>query len=166
MSRKYNVQIGDKARDKVSGLVGTVTCRKEHLFGNIQFVIAPHNDSGDTINDPYAFDWQQLELVEEAVIDVTPHKITNDVELGDVVKDQITKVQGTVTSIWFWLNGCVEALIEYSDGEGGENGVRSSIDRFKVKEKARIKRDAPEVKEKVARATGGPSMRIPRESIK
>lgn len=165
MTRKYNVKIGDKARDRVSGLTGTVTCRKEHLFGNLQFIIETHNEDGDKASESYAIDWQQLELVEEQVIDAIPTKIYNDVELGDLVKDRITKVEGTVTSIWHWLNGCVEAFIEYND-DGSEKAVRSAIDRFEIKKKGHIKLNKPGEVEKVKRKTGGPSMRISRESLK
>ncbi|MCR9222865.1 MAG: hypothetical protein NXH70_02250 [Hyphomonas sp.] len=166
MKRKYNVQIGDKARCKVSGLIGTVTCRKEHLFGNIQFVIETYNEDGDKASEAFAIDWQQLELVTANVIASTPTEVTNGVELGDLVKDRVTKVEGTVTAIWHWLNGCVEAMVEFSDGEGGEKAVRSPIDRFKIKTKGKVTLEKPAEIEKAEKKTGGPSVRISRESLK
>lgn len=166
MKRKYNVQIGDKARDRVSGFTGTVTCRKEHLFGNMQFVLENFNEAGDKSGEAYAYDWQQLELVIENSMPVTECVNPGDVELGDEVEDRITCHVGVVTSVWYWMNGCIEALVEGEDVDGKEIVRRNSVHRFEVLEKGRIKPVTKKAKEQVARKTGGPSMRLTRESLK
>lgn len=164
--RKYNVQIGDRARDKVSGFVGTVTCRKEHLFGNMQFVLENFTETGDKASDAFAFDWQQLELLVGDFHPVTECVNPGDVELGDEVEDRITYHVGVVTSVWYWMNGCIEALVEAPDEDGKEVFRRGSIHRYEVTQKGRVKPASKKAEKQIERKTGGPSMRLSRESLK
>ena len=166
MTRKYNVEVGDKARDKVSGFVGTVTCRKEHLFGNLQFVLENFIEGGDKSGEAFAFDWQQLELVAPDFLPAIECVNPGDVELGDEVEDRISYHVGVVTAVWHWMNGCIEVLVEAPDEDGKEVCRRNSIHRYEVTQKARIKPVTKKAKKQIERKTGGPSMRISRESLK
>jgi hypothetical protein len=167
MSRKYNVRVGDKARCKVSGMTGIVTARKEQLFGNLQFIIETHNDAGDQPSESWSIDWQQLELIEKDVMDAVKANRPNHLELGDKVEDRISGYAGIATTMWFWLNGCVHVGVEGPDVEDKPSFRRDEVHRWTRKKKAVIKpEEVPQAKEAVEKKTGGPSMRISRDSIR
>jgi len=60
---KFN--LGDKIRDKVSGLEGIATARLEYLNGCVQYGIGGKADKDGKIADTHYIDHTQLELVEK-----------------------------------------------------------------------------------------------------
>ena len=62
-----DIQLGDKIRDKVSGLTGIATGRIEYLNGCIQYGITPQAKDGKTADTCY-FDERQIEVVKKLAV--------------------------------------------------------------------------------------------------
>ena len=61
------INLGDKVKDKVSGLVGIATERREYLNGCIQYVIQPKIDKDGKMPDGWSIDSQQIESLEKKI---------------------------------------------------------------------------------------------------
>lgn len=60
------IKLGDKAKDTITGLSGTVTARYEYLNGCVQLRIQPNEVKDGKPVEGSTFDIEQLELVESA----------------------------------------------------------------------------------------------------
>ena len=60
-------KLGNKVKDKVSGLVGIATSRVEYLNGCVQYCVRPPvNKAGELVDGEY-FDEEQLSFVSKGV---------------------------------------------------------------------------------------------------
>ncbi len=59
------IQLGDKIRDKVTGVTGIATQRIEMLNGCVQYTIRQPVDKDGKIPEMWSYDEQQLEVVEK-----------------------------------------------------------------------------------------------------
>jgi hypothetical protein len=60
-----SIKLGDKVRDKISGLTGIAVCKTEWLYGCVRFgVQSPEIKDGRPVDSHY-FDEPQLELVQD-----------------------------------------------------------------------------------------------------
>lgn len=57
------INLGDKVKDKVSGLVGTVVHRTEYLNGCVQYGVQPKLKAKETEIATWSIDEKQLEIV-------------------------------------------------------------------------------------------------------
>lgn len=133
MSNTQTVNLGNVARDAVTGLEGTVVSRTELLNGNIQYTLQPKGKPrSEKLPDAYNFDIDTLEFIGDGVIKATqPPEI--DIKLGDQVEDVITKATGIVTSIITFLNGCVYVTLTQKLKDKVEDiQISISHDRAKV----------------------------------
>lgn len=61
-------KLGQKLRDRVTGLEGIAVQRIEYLNGCVQYAIKPKAKKGDvTLPDGWCIDQQQLEVVDEGL---------------------------------------------------------------------------------------------------
>lgn len=68
------IKLGDKAKDTITGLTGTVTSRHEYLNGCVRLTLQPGELKDGKPVDCSTFDIEQLELIEPAKPrDVRPH---------------------------------------------------------------------------------------------
>lgn len=90
MSRKRKFDIGQKAKDKISGYEGKITAVTEWYNGCIRYRLEPNhlNPDGELIEDQ-TFDEEQLELVKEKKMKV-PKILTGGVRDNDV-RQSITR---------------------------------------------------------------------------
>lgn len=59
-----NLELGAKARDRISGFEGTLTGRFEYLNGCIRWQLSGHRGAGPDLEPKdYIFDEEQVELV-------------------------------------------------------------------------------------------------------
>lgn len=64
----FRHNLGDKARDVISGLTGIITSRAEHLYGCARYWLSPQETKdGMPVNGGW-FDEESLEVIEPAVI--------------------------------------------------------------------------------------------------
>ena len=54
--------LGNKVRDKVTGLIGIITSRSECLYGCNRYYVQPQADKNSKVPDAYWFDEDQLEV--------------------------------------------------------------------------------------------------------
>lgn len=105
------VDIGDLAKDMVTGFTGVVIGCGEHFHNCDTLGLQPR----ELINGEPAkvvwFDAPQIELIEKGVVRVIPTQ-PSPFKFGDQVKDKISGYKGTVTGITTWLNGCTRLKIE------------------------------------------------------
>jgi hypothetical protein len=87
------IELGDRIRDRVSGIEGIATARTEWLFGCVRFILQPQGEKKDwgTPHEGFSVDEPQLELVEKAV--VAPPKKVEPVErsYGPRADHQVTR---------------------------------------------------------------------------
>ena len=62
------IELGDKVSDKVSGLVGIVTEKREFLNGCIQYVVSPKMKVGDKELPAWSIDEGQLTVISKKTI--------------------------------------------------------------------------------------------------
>jgi hypothetical protein len=66
-SSMAQIKLGDKVRDKITGLEGIATGRFEWLYGCIRFAVQPSILHEGKPVEPSTFDQDQLEIVAEKV---------------------------------------------------------------------------------------------------
>lgn len=64
------INLGDKVKDKVSGLVGIVVTKLEHLNGCVQYAVTPPMKKGSTEMPSWNIDEEQLELADKKTVKV------------------------------------------------------------------------------------------------
>lgn len=62
---KFEFELGEKLRCKVTGFEGTATGRIQYLNGCVQFLVRPRVNEKGEFPDGQWIDYQQLELVED-----------------------------------------------------------------------------------------------------
>lgn len=62
------IQLGDLAKDRISGFVGIVTGRGEYIYGCVQILLAPREVREGKPCDSHWFDEGRCEVVEAGVV--------------------------------------------------------------------------------------------------
>lgn len=77
----YRYELGDKLKDRVTGMVGVATVRSEHLFGCERYWIEPQQigTDGKPIEGRW-IDQDSLELVESQVIKRQVYRVVSEAE--------------------------------------------------------------------------------------
>jgi valyl-tRNA synthetase len=68
MNANHRINLGDKVKDKVSGLVGIATARTEWLHGCVRIAVQPQEVKDGKPVDAHYIDEPQLEVVEVGVV--------------------------------------------------------------------------------------------------
>lgn len=112
-SLTWPFRLGDKVRDKISGLEGIATGRAYHLTGCDRFTIELPPE-GARVGELYTCDGNRLELVESFPdrhrTDEVPEGL--HVKLGDECKSLIHGVAGVATIILVPLYGAIQIDID------------------------------------------------------
>lgn len=109
---EVKIRLGNKVKDRVTGLTGYVTSRSDQLNGNVQFGVQPPGE-GDKIPDSQYVDHFMLEVLEEGFAnDLPPVDDTVTVQLQDKVRDKISGMEGTATEKITFQNGCVYFIVQ------------------------------------------------------
>src|SRR5687768_7018463 len=67
-SETFIFNLGDKVKDRISGLTGIVTSRAEHLYGCARYWVSPQEVKDGKPAEGAWFDEAGIELVEASVI--------------------------------------------------------------------------------------------------
>lgn len=159
------IQLGDIARDTVTGFEGVVYARHTHINNCPQFTIQPSGaDPKGAPMKPQSFDAPMLIRVckAEGVTVIPPYKtLTDDAtpRFGDKVKDRLTGLSGLMIGKAVFHGGCVRLLLQPTELVKGLPVRSFSIDESDAiileKGSAWAKAAAPTMKEET-RKTGGP----------
>ena len=63
-SRIKRIELGSKAKDRITGIIGIVTCRADYLYGCIRYDLQPQDLKDGKAQEPYFIDEKQLEVLE------------------------------------------------------------------------------------------------------
>lgn len=105
------VELGDKAKDAITGQAGIVNAITDFLYGCRRIAIAPQVVKDGKPVEMFVIDDPQTVVVEkQAIKPVQPAEQT--VQLGDRVKDQISVLGGIVVGITNFLHGSRRIAIQ------------------------------------------------------
>lgn len=78
MQPTFRYELGDKVKDRITGMTGIVISRSEHLFGCERYWIEPQELKDGKPVDGRWFDQDSLELVEAGVIKRTRVRVVDE----------------------------------------------------------------------------------------
>lgn len=161
-----DVKMGDFARDRISGLTGTVVERVIFLYGCDHIYLEGEARDGK-LGERFKIPVERAELLRSQPDFHRNEDIsTLHVKLGWRVRDKVTGIEGTVTMIHILLYGMMQVSVDpdYNVKEGKlPDAYFIDADRVAmVKEQAPPTPDVPKVPaaKPKAKERGGPSIRI------
>jgi heat shock protein HspQ len=122
-----DIDLGDTARDTISGYEGVVTAIADHLTGCTRVEIS---QSESQIASSEWFYAEQLTTdVEDLERDFTHDVVTDtDLQLGQRVRDSVTGYEGHIITITYELFNCPRVLVQ----TGGEDKETEGFDRPRI----------------------------------
>ncbi len=104
-------EIGDRAKDKITGYQGIVIGINDHAFGCKHIYLKKEGLNKEKKPDECeSFDIQRIDVLAKKAVPYTP-RITH-IKLGDEVKDQITGFKGITTAICHWQSGEIAISVQ------------------------------------------------------
>jgi hypothetical protein len=101
------IKLGDIAKDTITGFQGVVTARTKWLSNVDRLTVNPQEVKDGKPISGRSFDETQLEYVGKSDVAIIPiERPAEPVELGDTVKHSLSGLEGVVTAITGWLEGC------------------------------------------------------------
>jgi heat shock protein HspQ len=143
------VRFGDLVRDKITGFEGVVTDYTDFFYGCRRIGVQPRElkKDGDGIAKSVGFDEPQLDILDRGIFEAKPLIISDPVDMGDEVEDQITKFQGIVIAIAHFAFGQRRIAVQPQHIKKGGDGIAEDqwFDEpgLKVKKKSKITRQVP-----------------------
>lgn len=77
MSTEFRYGLGDRAKDRISGLTGIIVSRAEHLFGCSRYWIQPEGTKDGKPLDGAWFDEDTVEIVDVAAIQPRQYRVVD-----------------------------------------------------------------------------------------
>ena len=71
----FKHSLGDKAKDKISGMTGIITPRAEHLYGCARYWLSPQETKDGKPVDGYWFDEDGIDILEVGVIERREYRV-------------------------------------------------------------------------------------------
>jgi hypothetical protein len=158
------VKIGNKVRDRVTGLTGIATSRTTYFQRAPMIGIQPEGD-GTTAPEPTVFDDNMVEFVDVGVADaVPPAQDVSHITLGDLVRDRASGFEGHAMSATTFLNGCVQFGVQAMGKTKHELPAFQSFSASTIEKIGAGLNSAPDAEEKREKnqGTGGPNTKIKR----
>jgi hypothetical protein len=145
------IALGDIVKDTITGFTGVTTAVTKWLSNVDRFTVQPQEVKDGKPIAGRSFDMTQLELVKRSNVRVIPvERPKEPVELGDTVKHELSGLEGVVTAITFWIEGCSILQVQPTVLKDGEPVDPSGFDERLC---AIVKRAHPKVS---PARTGGP----------
>lgn len=114
------IQLGDIAKDTITGFQGIVTARTKYLSNVDRLVLNPQAVKDGKPVDSRLFDETQLEYVGKSNIRAIPvERPDTPVSVGDLVRHELSGLEGIVTAITSWLEGCSIVTIQPKELKDG-----------------------------------------------
>ena len=77
MATKFKHGLGDRAKDRISGLRGIITSRSEHLFGCARYWISPEDNKDGKPMDGCWLDEDAVEVIEPAALTPKQYRVVD-----------------------------------------------------------------------------------------
>lgn len=71
MSKNKTIELGDSAKDIITGFSGVVIGKCEYLTGCDQYALQPKTEKNGTYQDSRWFDSSRLKLLKKKIVDLT-----------------------------------------------------------------------------------------------
>lgn len=115
-----NLKFGDVVKDKITGFQGVVVARTIWLNNCDRLTVQPREVKDGKPILSSSFDEPNLEFVESTDIKVFKvSRPTEQVDLGDVVRDVITGLSGVAIARTEWMNGCSRVYVQPKELKDG-----------------------------------------------
>ena len=148
------VKLGSRVKDTITGFVGVAVARSEWMYGCNRIVVESQElKDGKTIDGQW-FDEQRIETIEEGVLAVDEPKDCA-IELGQIVRDQLTGFEGVATARTVWSSGNVTISVEPKKMKDGKPLSSEAFDVHRL-EIVTPEPEIPVSAEAVPNAPGGP----------
>lgn len=130
-----NINLGDRAKDRITGFIGIVVAEMHWLYGCRRLTLQPETLKDGKTQERESFDEPQLEVVERAVHAITPTAAHPDgpLQTGDVAQDSVTKFKGLILSRTTWVHGCVFIQLQPEGMKGGKLLDSHTFDELRLK---------------------------------
>jgi hypothetical protein len=111
-SKALNIEIGDKAKDIVTGIEGIVVVRHDHLYGIARIAIQPEGSFEGKPHEPVHLDILQAKIVKKKAVDRQGGVAKKVINLGSEARCRITGFEGVCVGRAEWLYSCTKVLIQ------------------------------------------------------
>ena len=101
------LNLGDTARDSITGFEGIIQSRYIFINGCLQFSLRPRVDKDGKLQDAHSFDVSRLELVEQGTVRPTAVQHSDTADFGDLVECEISGLRGIVVSKHYYFDGTI-----------------------------------------------------------
>ncbi len=113
------VKLGSKVKDSITGFEGIAIARSEWMYGCTRIVVESQTLKDGKPIDGQWFDEQRIETIQEGVLAVDEEKDCA-IQLGQMVKDQLTGFTGMATAKTVWSSGNVTISVEPKELKDGK----------------------------------------------
>lgn len=147
------INLGDVAKDQLTGFEGLVIGRTRYLSNCDRITLQPRTLKDGKPHETHSFDITHCDLVETGVFTVSAHPWNRreDICLGDTAKDTITGFQGVVTARTSWIDACDHlSLLPTTLDKDGQPQKSYSFDSTRLELVSKLQPPAP------AEHRGGP----------
>lgn len=73
------INLGDKARDTLTGFTGIVTARGDYLTGCAQVHLLPESPDANDLKDGHWFDIERVEVVQTSAVEIARRPTGSDI---------------------------------------------------------------------------------------
>jgi len=120
-----DLQLGDEVQNEYTGTEGTVTCISYHLTGCTRVAVRPSgHDPTEHYDDEfyYSSELQVIQSVHQRNLENKPDGVQEtEIELGNVVRDAVTGIEGIVGVITHEFFNCPRVGVFPSVGDDDED---------------------------------------------
>jgi len=109
---EYEINIGDEAKDVVTGIKGIVVVRHDYLYGIPRIGIQPPGSFEGKAHEVIHIDILQASLVKKNAVDRKGTSKKDTIPLGSKCKCKVTGYDGICTGKAEWLYACTKVMIQ------------------------------------------------------
>ncbi len=114
------IKLGDIAKDTITGFQGVVTARTRYLSNVDRLTLHPPAIKDGRPIESRSFDETQLERVGASNVRVIPvERPDAPINVGDIVRHDLSGLEGVVIAMTSWLEGCSIAMIQPKELKDG-----------------------------------------------
>lgn len=153
-STRDDINLGDFAREKVTGFEGIVAIISYEMDGTVLLALQPRDLVDGKPAEMHEFDIERIEMVEAAVARThNSEDARQSVRLGGIYKDTVTGFNGTAVRRIDFLGGCTRVVLS---GKVDKDNKLSDPLSVPVERLELIDDKPAEVAEQRKTRTGGP----------
>lgn len=103
--------LGKMVKDLTTGFIGVATAAHQMYNGNVQISVSPKSHDPSKMEESWGIDVHNLVVLDEELVVPNLAKTSIKLSIGDEATHKITGIKGTITSVNYYLNGCISAFV-------------------------------------------------------